>query len=119
MINNFRLTENFNLREFQCQHCGVVMIDDRLVELLQKMRDRLGKPIIVTSGYRCPEHDKEVGGTGDSFHTRGLAADIYCPGFPLDALRDLADAIGFNGIGINYKNLHVHVDLGPRRKWIE
>jgi len=65
--------------------CG----DDKLTELLQRLRSLIGRPIIITSGYRCPKHDREVGGPGTSFHTKGLAADFYVPGVPLDQLKEL------------------------------
>ncbi|MGB9682877.1 MAG: YcbK family protein [bacterium] len=119
MINDFQIAKNFNLKEFVCPCCGVVMIDRKLVELLQALRDKIARPIIVTSGYRCPKHDIEVGGNGSSYHTKGMATDIYSPGVFLDRLKEVADIIGFSGIGINYKQPHLHVDIGPRRKWIE
>lgn len=52
---------------------------ERLVDvLLDPARERLGSPIRVTSGYRCPELNALVGGVGDSQHMRGEAADISC-----------------------------------------
>lgn len=45
--------------------------------VLDPLRERWGGPIIVTSGYRCPELNRKVGGAGHSFHLRGMAADIY------------------------------------------
>ena len=52
---------------------------ERLVDvLLDPARERLGSPIRVTSGYRCPELNALVGGAGNSQHMRGEAADISC-----------------------------------------
>lgn len=42
-----------------------------LLEALQIIRDNLGKPIKITSGYRCPELNKLVGGVSNSSHTKG------------------------------------------------
>ena len=49
----------------------------RLVErVLDPARLWLGKPIIVTSGYRCEALNNAVGGVANSHHCRGMAADI-------------------------------------------
>lgn len=47
-------------------------------EILQPLRDKMGVPITVTSGYRCPKLNKAVGGVSTSQHLRGEAADIKC-----------------------------------------
>lgn len=43
---------------------------------LDEIREKYGKPIIITSGYRCQELNKKVGGKSNSFHLKGLAADL-------------------------------------------
>jgi len=75
-MNDFQITQNFNLKEFECPCCGLVMIDIRLLYFLQKIRDDYGSPIIVSSGYRCQQHNLYIGGKEDSDHLYGLAADI-------------------------------------------
>lgn len=63
----------------------------RLVDLvLQPLRDALGRPVIVTSGYRSPAVNAAVGGAANSAHMRGLAADIIVPGMaPRDVCREI------------------------------
>lgn len=88
-----QITKNFNEREFACRgkNCcgGEVKIDYKLVYELQKLRDFIvvetGKqhPIIVTSGYRCPIHNKREGGKKGSAHPQGKAADSFCRGLTL------------------------------------
>lgn len=46
------------------------------MERLDEIREKYGKPIIITSGYRCQELNKKVGGKSNSFHLKGLAADL-------------------------------------------
>lgn len=46
---------------------------------MQTVRDCLGAPVLITSGYRSPEVNKAVGGVSNSQHTQGLAADFKCP----------------------------------------
>ena len=47
-------------------------------ELLQPLRDAWGGPLIINSGYRCPELNREVGGVNTSQHLYGAAADVRC-----------------------------------------
>ena len=46
------------------------------IERLDEIREKYGKPIIITSGYRCQELNNKVGGKSNSFHLKGLAADL-------------------------------------------
>lgn len=75
-MNDFQITQNFNLKEFECPCCGLVMIDNRLVDFLQSIRNDYGSPILIDSGYRCERHNLYIGGTEGSYHLFGLAADI-------------------------------------------
>jgi hypothetical protein len=71
------ITANFDRSEFACKcGCGFDLIDMNLVVDLQRIRNRLGRPIIVTSGCRCEKHNAEVGGSYLSDHTKGVAVDI-------------------------------------------
>ena len=59
-------------------------------EVLDPVRDRIGVPITVTSGYRCAELNRRVGGVSNSKHCRGLAADIVTKDVKLeDVMRTL------------------------------
>ena len=72
-------TANFTLQEFECR-CGCKKneISQTVIEMCQKIRDRLKEPIHINSGYRCPKHNAEVGGVPNSYHAQGLAADLSC-----------------------------------------
>lgn len=75
---------NFKKSEFKCP-CGKCNgygdgIVTTLVETLQELRNKYGK-LQITSGYRCVSHNKEVGGSTNSKHTKGQAADFYLDGF--------------------------------------
>ena len=48
---------------------------------MQRVRDALGSPVQITSGYRSPELNKAIGGSATSQHVEGLAADFICPAF--------------------------------------
>ena len=68
--------KHFKVDEFKCKHCGEVTIESKLIEVLERLREHLGKPVVITSAYRCPEHNREIGGVPNSAHTRGYAVDI-------------------------------------------
>ena len=76
MANN---TKNFKVSEFAC-HCGNCenKIEQKIIDIAQKIRDKAGVPIHINSGYRCPAHNKKVGGVANSKHTLGKAADLSC-----------------------------------------
>lgn len=48
-------------------------------QVLEPLRSFVGKPIIITSGYRCNQLNVKVGGAYASQHTLGEAADLYLP----------------------------------------
>lgn len=94
------------------------IIDKRLVDVLDRIRERLGVPITVNSGYRCPEHNAEVGGVFDSQHVLGTAADITYDGVDVDYLAEIAEECGADGIGKYYHQDFVHVDVrGYAARW--
>ena len=116
-----RLSKDFSPWEFRCPDCGRVRVDEKLAQGLQKLRDKTDRPIIVTSGYRCKEHNRAVGGSENSLHLTGQAADITCPGMTL--LRLYFEAIGVpefadGGCGLYPQNNFIHVDTrGKRARW--
>lgn len=114
---NRNITTNFKLREFACKHCGAVSISPSFVELvarLQMLRSKVGKPVNVTSGYRCAIHDAAVGTSsnpGRGPHTTGKAADIWWDGASVDEMAAKAKEVGFTGVGRYYGQGFIHVDL--------
>lgn len=111
------LTEHFTTDEFKCKHCGLmVKIDQQLLEKLEKLRELSGGPIVVTSGYRCPQHNAAIGGARDSYHVKGMAADIKSAGISPEKLAEMADKIGFSGIGIYASWVHLDTREKPA-KW--
>jgi len=103
---------------------GVVQIDINLLNLLAAMQLHLdsvtGKEtsFLLTSGYRSPETNSRIEGAAkNSFHMRGMAADIVCPGVPVDYLNKLALYFQTGGVGIYLKSKFVHVDSGRVRRW--
>lgn len=76
------LSANFAKTEFMCQ-CGGKYCDgypadisDNLLQALELVRAKFGKPITITSGLRCEQHNRAVNGVGTSKHMVGRAADF-------------------------------------------
>ena len=115
-MTDIQLTKNFRLSEFQTRD----PIPEKLMgnikqvaEELQKVRDILNRPIIITSGYRSPAHNRAVGGATNSQHLYAKAADCRMVGINTEVFRTyLARYTKFNGFGIapNF----VHVDTRDR-----
>ena len=113
---NTKLSTNFTVKEFACKDgSDKVLIDTALVDVLQKIRDYFGKPVIINSAYRSPEHNKSVGGSAGSYHVKGMAADIQIAGVSAVELAYYAQTIT-NGVGVYYygNTNFIHVDTRPR-----
>ena len=108
-----KLSKNFDSSEFACKcGCGYDIPDPELIRMLQTARDLYGKPITITSGCRCIKHNAVSGGTPNSAHIQGKAADIATPtGAVRYLLIKALLASGFGRIGINFKQRFVHADI--------
>ena len=121
-----QLSPHFNAQEFRCS-CGKsheTLIASELVDKLETIYTALNcSKIIVTSGYRCPEHDKAVGGTSSGQHTKGTAADVCCygqDGQPISSKTVCCKAqdLGFTGIAnITSSYQYTHLDVRTSGKW--
>lgn len=114
---NKKLSANFTVKEFACKDGNVaVLIDDKLVDGLQKIRTHFGKPIHINSAYRTVAHNKAVGGSPNSQHLQGKAADIVIAGVSPLKVAQYAESIGMGGIGL-YDGF-THVDSRDNKsKW--
>lgn len=111
-----KLSENFKVSEFACHGsgcCSTVKIDSLLVDYLQKIRNHFGKSVRISSGYRCPTHNRSIGGATASRHASGQAADIVISGVTPAEVAKYAESIGIKGIGL-YETANdgyfVHID---------
>ena len=109
-----RLSKNFESKEFVCPCCGAIEMQPAFIGALQVARDYMGRPFIINSGYRCPIHNRAVGGVLASPHLGGWASDVHCNHsvFRYLLIGSLLQA-GFNRIGI-YKYF-IHVDSDPSK----
>jgi uncharacterized protein YcbK (DUF882 family) len=117
------LSDNFSRDEFECPCCHKCRVSIRLVAALQTLRDLVGVPITVTSGYRCMDYNRKVGGVKNSRHISGEAADIHIQGqtekeMYANALR--VPTFKDGGIGIYVGRKFIHVDVRDKAaRWAE
>jgi len=117
---NTQITPHFRLVKCVCPCCKRVKVTKRFynhMELLEKMREILGFPIYITSGYRCKNHNVEVGGSSISQHME-FATDIrprFGNGFKqkLGVMYNMARALRFTCI--IYHDSFLHIDLRRKR----
>jgi uncharacterized protein YcbK (DUF882 family) len=102
--------ENFKPKELSCSHCKELKIDTDLMNLLQKAREELG-PIVVSSGYRCPEHNnnisKKTGKNGP--HTTGKAIDLFVTNG--QERKRFIDYFTNKVTGLGISKSFIHIDL--------
>lgn len=124
-MNNEKLSENFTIEEFtrsdKAKELGITnepgekelsALRVLVSRTIQPLRDKLGVPIHVNSGYRCPELNKAVGGVPTSQHQKGEAADLSIDGKAADILEALENSnIPFDQAILYRKQNFLHVSL--------
>ncbi len=121
-----QLSTYFNVQEFKCK-CGGnhdILISSELVAKLEELRTALNcSKIIITSGYRCSNHDKNVGGSGTGQHVNGTAVDCICydkNNEPVSSkiVSCVAQDLGFGGIAnITSSYTVTHLDVRESNIW--
>lgn len=109
-------SKHFARSEFACKcGCGFDTVDYGLVEACDLIRDAFGAPVEVTSGCRCPEYNRAVGGTVRSMHLRGRAADIVVLGVDAREVADFAETLRIGGLGRYDDFTHIDTRHGKSR----
>lgn len=95
----------FSQEEMTCTcDCDRVDMDDVFMSRLVLLRREAGFPFVVSSGFRCPEHNQRVSSSGTHGpHTTGQAVDICCSHKHAVWILEHAFALGFRGIGVSQK----------------
>lgn len=115
-----KLTKNFSSEEFACKDGSQVPAAylpniQKLADNLQVLRDHLGKPIFINSGYRTPKYNKSVGGAAASQHLTASASDIRVTGMTskevhATILKLISEGKMHSG-GLGLYNSFVHYDI--------
>ena len=100
----------FRLEEFNCTHTNKNEMDHEFLVKLDELRERVGFPFTITSGYRDATHPAEArkAEPGTGYHCQGLAADIAVSnGFERMNIVHEALKLGFGGIGVAKGFIHI------------
>lgn len=105
------VARNFKVREFACKDgSDVVFIDIFLPWLLQNVRDRFNKRVLITSAYRTPAYNAKTNGSATSKHMYGCAADFVVEGVNAKDVQAYLETVIPNTGGIGKANSYTHVD---------
>ena len=113
------LSKNFKVSEFKCNDgSDTVLVSDKLVDLLQNIRDHFGAAVTINSAYRTESYNKKIGGATKSQHVNGTAADIVVKGAtPLEVAQYVEHIMPDSG-GIGVYQSFAHVDVRTNRsRW--
>lgn len=122
-----QLTKNFHISEFACKDGSQVppeLVDNvqLLAKNLQVLRDHLGEPVRLNSGYRTPSYNARIGGAKNSQHLLAKAADITVKSKTPRQLAEIIERLILEGrmkqggIGIYPGFLHYDV-RGRKVRW--
>jgi uncharacterized protein YcbK (DUF882 family) len=122
-----KLAENFSISEWDCHDgtaCPWNLVDNarECAQNLQVLRDVVGKPIHIISGYRNPSYNKRIGGARRSYHMKALAADIKIKGMKPREVRAIILELISDGKmkagGVGLYRTFVHYDCrGRNARW--
>ena len=115
MINDltFKEAPYFSLFYFQCPCCKAVRISSELVLKLQKLAELVENKLNIKRAYICSRKFEWSGDVIDYNHMVGLAADVSVDGVDSEIIAEIAFELGFTGIGVYEK--YVHLDVGEKR----
>lgn len=113
------LSNNFKVSEFKCNDgSDTVLISDKLVGLLQNIRDHFGVAVTINSAYRTESYNKKIGGATKSQHVNGTAADIVVKGVDPLTVGQYVEYIMPDHGGIGVYQTFTHVDVrASRSRW--
>jgi len=114
-----KISDHFSRGEFECScGCGFNTVDVELISVLEDLREHFNRPIRITSGCRCLEHNASVGGRPNSQHLKGRAADIIIDGYHPAAVYRYVDENYPDRFGLGKYNGFCHIDTRDHKaRW--
>ena len=111
-------SEYFTRAEFACKcGCSFNTVDYELLRVLTYIREHFDKPVHINSGCRCESHNASVGGSDNSQHLVGRAADIRVDGVEPHLVYELADNMEVGGLGAYDTFTHIDTRSNQRARW--
>lgn len=114
-----KLSTNFAVKEFKCSdNSDLILIHPKLVEVLQAIRSHFGRAVAINSAYRTVTYNAKIGGSKNSQHCRGMAADIKISGVSPAAVAAYAETLLPNTGGIGVYGTFTHIDVrAAKSRW--
>lgn len=111
-------SRHFRRQEFSCKcGCGFDTADHELVRTLDIIRDHFDKPVTINSACRCADHNRDVGGSDNSQHLYGRAADIVVAGIDPALVAELANQMDCGGVGEYDTFTHIDTRSHQIARW--
>ena len=112
-LANFDDYKYFTKEEFECKNTGNCLMQKDFMDQLTILRETIGRPFIISSGYRDPSHPIEARKKEPGAHASGYACDIGVRGGDALQIIGIALQLGFTGIGVNQKGSgrFIHLDI--------
>lgn len=101
---------DFSPQEMACRGTGKLWVDTQSMNALQALRTKIGRPFIINSAYRSPEHNRAVGGAKASQHLKAKAFDVSMANHNPTSFAKAARAAGFRGFGEYVSQNFMHID---------
>jgi zinc D-Ala-D-Ala carboxypeptidase len=109
--------KNFSPAELASKGDGSLRLNKGAMAKLVNLRVALGRPMLITSAYRDPAHNRRVGGATHSMHLEGKAFDVRMENHDPAEFEAVARTVGFTGFGYYPQHGFMHIDTGPERSW--
>ncbi len=107
----------FDREEFRC-HCGGKYCggfpeepEERLLRAADQVREHFSVPVTVSSGVRCPKHNRNVGGVYNSRHLTGKAMDFAVSGIPAQTVLGYVQSLPEIRYAYAINESYVHMDV--------
>lgn len=116
-------TRSFKEREWacKCKNCNQAAphkMQAHVMDAIQNIRDMVGRPLVLTSAYRCPKHPEEAKKAKPGQHSEGLAVDIQvADGAQRYEIIQLGLMAGATGIGVAKSFIHLDWRVGVPVVW--
>jgi uncharacterized protein YcbK (DUF882 family) len=108
-----KLYPNFEPEEFACPCCNRTVMEWAFLSDMQKLRDTVGMPLVISSGFRCSYRNNDVSGAPHSQHMEGRAADVQYSHMTSSQKFALVRAAMSIFRGVWVYSSHLHVDGRP------
>lgn len=111
---------NFSYNELRCKQTKKCKMNPQFMETLQKIRNDFGKPMIISSGFRAPEHTIERAKVQPGEHSYGCCVDVLVWGEDAVKLIQLTLNHDITRIGVSQKGVvsgrFIHIGYGDKVK---